>query len=116
MEVIILESIGSKVYKAQKLADGLVNLNNQEMLSQPKRFLLAAKSCDGTYHSVNSDIASLLKKKKELIKKGIIGEIISALSPDETIHGQRFVIFNPKKSKTAYLLGDVISAVKKLAS
>lgn len=114
MEAIALEAIGFKVYKAQKLSDGLVDLKPNDLLEKPKKFMLAAKSCDGTYHSVNSHIAELLKKKKELIKKGIIGELVSALSPDETIHGQRFVIFNPS-SKVAYLLGDVVTAMKKLA-
>lgn len=115
MEVIALETIGLRIYKAQKLSDGLVDLKSKDLLEKPKKFMLAAKSCDGTYHSVNSDIAELLKKKKELIKKGIIGEIVSALIPDETIHGQRFIVFNPT-SKTAYLLGDVVTAMKKLAS
>jgi len=114
MEVIILERIGSRVYRAQKLANGLTELKPDELLERPKNFLLAAKSCDGTYHSVHSEISRLLKKKKELIKKGIVGEIVSALSPDESIHGRRFIIYDSGK-KGAYLLGDVISAMRKLS-
>jgi len=114
MEVITLEVVGSKVYRAQKLADGLVALQPDKLLEKPNKFILAAKSCDGTYHSVHSDIALLLKKKKELVRKGIIGELVSALSPDENIHGRRFIIYHPKKNE-AYLLGDVATALKKLA-
>jgi len=114
MEAIILETLDSNAYRAQKLADGLVELKQKDLLEKPKNFVLAAKSCDGTYHSVNSEISGLIKKKKTLIKKGIIGELVSALSPDETIHGSRFIIYNLRKNK-AFLLGDVVSAIKKLA-
>lgn len=114
MEAIMLETMGSNIYRAQKLADGLIELKQKELLDKPKKFILAAKSCDGTYHSVNSEISELFKKKKELIKKGIIGEFVGALSPDEIIHGKRFIIFNNNK-KQSFLLGDVVSAMKKLA-
>lgn len=114
MEVIALEILGSNTFRAQKLADGLVELKQKDLLDKPRNFILAAKSCDGTYHSVNSEISELVKKKKVLIKKGIIGEFISSLSPDETVHGSRFVIFNGNKNQ-AFLLGDVVTAMKKLA-
>lgn len=114
MDAIILETVGSKIFKAQKLADGLINLKPSNLLEKPNKFILAAKSCDGTYHSVYSEISALIKKKKELIKKGIIGELINALNPNDNIHGRRFVIYQPKKNE-AYLLGDVVEAFKKLA-
>ncbi|MBD3263332.1 hypothetical protein GF374_03055 [Candidatus Woesearchaeota archaeon] len=114
MEAIALESVGSKVFKAQKLSHGLKQLERDNLLKKTNKFILAAKSCNGTYHSVNSDISKLIKKKKQLINKGIINEFINALSPDEAVHGQRFIIFNKNKNK-AYLLGDVITAMKKLA-
>jgi len=114
MEAITLDTIGLNVYRAQKLADGLVDLKQKDLLDKPKKFMLAAKSCDGTYHSVNSEISELIKKKKAQIIKGIIGGLVSALSPDETVHGSRFIIFSLKKNQ-AFLLGDVVSAMKKLA-
>lgn len=113
MNLTVLDIIGEKMYKKQKLADGAAEI--KDMLNKPRNFLLATRACDGCYYGVNSDIVIVLQKKKELIKKGIIGDVVTELSPDETIHGQRFVIFDPGKGEQAYLLGDAVTALKKLS-
>jgi len=100
--------------------DGVFRPERQEVelkLGNPRldftELVMCAKSCDGTFHPVNSDIVTTLTDFKHLMKTNV-GYLINQLSPDEEVHGQRFVIFKPKKENKAYLLGDITQALKKL--
>ena len=116
MDTIQLDVLGKKVYRAQKLsfANGL---KSAEMLAQPSAFSMAIKTADGNYHSVYSEISDVVKKDKDLIAKGKVAVVVTDLmKEDESMHGQRFVIFHPERSEKAYLLGDVATALKKLSN
>jgi len=116
MDTIQLDVLGKKVYRAQKLsfANGL---KSSDMLAQPNAFLMAIKTADGNYHSVYSEISDTIKKDKDLIAKGKVdGVVTNLMKEDESMHGQRFVIFHPERSEKAYLLGDVATALKKLSN
>jgi len=76
-------------------------------------FVLAARSCDGTYHTVYSEIREILSKHADALKKGSFLEALDEIDYADSVHGQRFVIH--RTGESTYLLGDVISAMKQLA-
>ena len=116
MDLIQLDVLGKNVYRAQKLSFGNGILKSKDMLGQPKSFHLAIKAADGCYHKVYSEISQVIEKDRELLAKSKSGGVVKAvMNEDENIHGQRFVIFHPKNSENAFLLGDVATALKKLS-
>ena len=113
IELYPLQEIKSRVYKIQKLTEP-VKIRRKELLENSKKLNLAAKFCDSTYHLVNSDISEILSKKKGMLTKTLIADLLTELVPEESIHGQRFVIL--KKGKQAFLLGDTLTALRKLSN
>lgn len=116
MDLIQLDVLDKKVYRAQKLNFGNGILKPKEMLEQPDSFHLTIKTADGNYHKVYSEISQAIEKDRELLAKGKSEGVVSSLmKEDENIHGQRFVVFHPKNSEKAFLLGNVATALKKLS-
>jgi hypothetical protein len=113
IELYPLEEIKTKIYKKQKLTEP-VKTKRKNLLDDVKKLHMAARFCDSTYHLVNSEISKVLSQKKNMLSRGLISDLISELVPEEAIHGQRFVIL--KKGKQAYLLGDTLTALKKLSN
>jgi len=109
MEVTLLNSKGDGVFRVHR-QDGEAKIS----LKEADKFKMCAKSCDGSYHSVNSEIAFVFGQYAHLLKTGNVGFIVGKLSPDESLHGQRYIIYK-KNENEALLLGNVVSAVKKLA-
>lgn len=107
--------LSNGVYKQKKIPGTNLKLTTKELNSKPENLALAARSCDGTYYIVSSEIKKVFKLKKKIIRKGAISEIVSEFNPDESIHGQRFVIFKTNK-KQAVLLGDVATAFRQFAN
>ncbi|MEM4247924.1 MAG: hypothetical protein QXH80_01540 [Candidatus Nanoarchaeia archaeon] len=116
MDIIQLDVLGKNVYRAKKMSFGNGILKSKDMLAQPDSFHLAVKAADGCYHKVYSEISQVIEKDRELLAKSKSDGIIKAvMSEDENIHGRRFVIFHPKNSENAFLLGDIATALKKLS-
>ncbi len=122
MKIIYLKKIGEGIYKPEKLAEiqsitqvkGVKNAKG--MLNKPKNFVLAARMADGTYHRVSSEVANILKKKKDMISKGVgLSGIANEISGVGMSPIQRFLIYDPKKDSEAYLLGEITEAIHKLA-
>ena len=116
MDIVQLDVLGKKVYRAQKLNFGNGILKPKAMLEQPDSFHLTIRTADGNYHKVYSEISQVIEKDRELIAKGkSAGVVTSLVKEDESLHGQRFVVFHPKNSEKAFLLGNVATALKKLS-
>jgi len=113
IEVYPLEKIQTNIFKKQKLSDPHA-MHPKEVLEDSKNLNLAVRFCDSTYHLVNSEISILLKEKKNLLTKGLVTDLMAALVPDESIHGQRYIIY--RKNNQAFLVGDTLSALKKLSN
>lgn len=113
MQLIELDLINEDSYKQKKIPENNSKLTARNILEKPEKLLLAARFCDGTFRKVNSHIKSIIKKKKDLIRRGLINDIISEINPDEAVHGQRFIIFKNGK-KQAFLLGNLLTAFKQL--
>ena len=113
IEVYPLKKIQTKIFKKQKLGDPQL-VKSKEVLEDCKNLNLAVKFCDSTYHLVNSELPKVLKEKKNLLTKGLVTDLVSALVPDESIHGQRYIIYH--KNKQSFLVGDTITALKKLSN
>ena len=111
----ILESTKHGVYRPKKLADK-IPIKSDDVLKQADNLLIAVKACDGAFYRVNSDISSLVKQNSKLLKAGHINTIVDELAPADSQHGSRFVIFHPKNSEAAFLLGEVQEALKSLAN
>ncbi|MBI4095721.1 MAG: hypothetical protein HY438_02575 [DPANN group archaeon] len=112
-EVKVLDQVKPGIYKTKKLADG-VSLKSKEVIKQASSVILAARACDGMFYRINSDIAETLSKNADLLKKGYINAVLEEALPLNGVHGSRFVIFHPKNTDQAFLLGDVQTALKKL--
>ena len=109
-----LEKVGSDQFKpVRKALESDAKLKIEKLLSKPEQFFLAMRTCDGIYHKVNSEISEIFKNVRGKIRKSAILDIAAKLSLDENIHGQRFIIINSQCG--AYLLGDVLTALKQLA-
>ncbi len=114
-EIKILELVKPGIYKPKKLANGAA-LEPKEIMKQASSIVLAVRACDGMFYRVNSDIAETLEKNAGLLKKGYTNAILSEIMPIEGVHGSRFVIFHPRNAADqAFLLGDVPTALKRLA-
>ena len=114
--IIKLEQVDRDKFKSPNLAsvqDVHLHVNPELMLGNPDGFLLAARSCDGSYHSVHSNINELFKQNAPQIRKGLFSAILKTLDYDEDSHGKRFLIY--KKGNKAYLVGDVMSALKRMS-
>ncbi len=115
-QVIPLRQVQDKTFRKQNVAElfhkGIV-IKFDDWLDQPENFKLASKSCDGSIHLVNSEIADVLVFHRENIRKGKVGDAIRELTPMDPIHGDRLVLF--LKDGEAFLLGNVESALLALA-
>jgi len=110
MEIIELSKVESNVFR--KKGHILAQNRTHEWVRQPEQFRLAIRCCDGTFHTVNSDIAEIVRGG---IARNEIKMAINALAPIDPIHGQRFVIFERNPTGEAYLLGPVENAIMILA-
>ena len=78
----------------------------------PRNLKLCARSCDGTYHIVNNDTIKEIANNRN-IKSKSIGFLVSKLTPDEEVHGKRYLVY--QNGKQCFLLGDTITALKKIS-
>jgi hypothetical protein len=108
-----LKVLRERVFRIKKLSEDKL-YNTDYLLNNANNLLLAIKVCDGSFHGVNSEINELVKKKIVLIKKGMPEDVYKVLSPDEAVHGQRYILFKDKKDY--YFLGDVSSVLKRLSA
>jgi|GEM_PF-3858682 len=114
IELTELEKVGDNQFKAvRKALESDDSLKTEKLLSNPDQFVLAMRTCDGIYHKVNSEISEVFKTLKGKIRKTSVLDVAAKLSLDENIHGQRFIILNSQNK--AFLLGDVLTALKQLA-
>jgi hypothetical protein len=113
IEVYPLERIQINIFKKRKLGDPYI-IRPKEVLDDCKNLNLAVRFCDSTYHLVNSELSKVLKEKRNLLTKSLVTDLVSALVPDESVHGQRYIIY--QKNKQAFLVGDTVSALKKLSN
>lgn len=111
MEIAALTPLEDGSFKPQKIEINS-KLDTKAMLNKPKSFVLCTKSCSGNYYPVFSELPSLLKEHKSS-SNGIAKAVLKSLTFDEDMHGQRFIVF--KNGGEAYLLGDVVSALRKLS-
>ena len=108
-----LEEVESKIFKKIKLSEPML-IKRKDILDDTKNLKLAAKFCDSTYRIVNSEISQILTKRKSMLVKGSVSEIMSEMLPDEAIHGQRYILY--AKNKKVFLVGDTLTALKKLSN
>ncbi len=117
MRIIPLKEVAPKVFRKQNLAElykNDFNLDINAWLSQSANFSLAAKSCDGSYHTVNSEISDIILEQAENIRKGRVKEAITRLVPTDPMHGDRFVIFKSEHGNH-FFLGTIENAFMTLA-
>lgn len=114
-DIKVLEEVRPKIYKVKGISEN-TNLNSKKLLENPDWLRCTIKVCDGSYHIINSELKELLEKNKGLVKKGFYTEIVASVCPSESMRSHRFIIWHPKDSDIAYLLGDVETALKKLAN
>ena len=69
--------------------------------------------CDGTFHVVHSELQEVLEKNRQSAKNGFVNELLG-IFPKEA-RSTRFLLFHPENSESAFLLGDVETALKMLA-
>jgi hypothetical protein len=107
MEVAVLKKMNEGVFRPKKLE------TSSEIKSVNfKDIILCSKSCDGTYHRVNSDVAEILSENKTSLSNGGFQKVINQFF-DEDTHGQRFIVY-PNKDK-AFLIGNLFFGLKKLS-
>lgn len=117
MRIIPLREVAPKTFRKQNLAELYKNESNLSIsswLSQPKNFMMVAKSCDGSYHTVNSDIAEVVAEQAQNIKRGQIKDTILKLVLSDPMHGDRFVVFKSEHGNH-FFLGTVENAFMTLA-
>ncbi len=111
MQVAILTKLEDGSFKPQKV-EIESELSARTMLTSPEKFFVCTKSCNGTYHPVFSELSGILAEHKKQ-PNGLSRTIINKLGLDEDLHGKRFVVF--ANGKEVHLLGDVVTASKKLS-
>ena len=111
MQLSVLTPMEDGSFRPQKIEIDS-KLNVKKMLSDPNKFFLCTKSCNGAYYPVASELPNILTEQKKH-PNGMARAVLKRLNIDEDVHGQRFIVFS--NGGEAYLLGDVTSASKKLS-
>ncbi len=116
-QVIPLKQVLEGQFRKQNVAELFhkgITIDFSDWLERPENFKLAMKSCDGSFHTVHSDVANVLSEHKKSIKGGKISEAVTELAPTDPIHGERFVVFFDSESN-AFLIGNVETALLTLS-
>jgi len=113
--IIPIDMIGEgrfKITNLNEIEDS--NAKLKQMLENPDKFVLAFRSCDFSYHEVNSEVSNIIKKNIDLIKKRIsLPSIASEIVNDKELKIKRYLIW--KSDKEAFLVGEVLQALKELS-
>ena len=110
-EIKVLEEIRPRVYKVRGIAES--KLTAKKLLENSNSLRCAVKMCDGTFHVVHSELQEVLEKNRQSAKNGFVNELLG-IFPKEA-RSTRFLLFHPENSESAFLLGDVETALKMLA-
>jgi len=119
MRVTTLTKVGEGMYRPEKWSEPqeLKKLvTSKDMLSNPAKFKVLMRACDGTYHKVHNPVDKIIKKESQAISLGAgLNSIASAIYGTENNNTiQRFLLY--EDGKLALLLGEVASALHILSS
>jgi len=104
----VLQKMRDNSFRAEKLAP-------EEEIDKSidvSKVILCVKSCDGSYHKVNSSVGKILKENKSTLTNGGFQAVIAKFH-DEDLHGQRFLVY--PNGKKALLIGNLFFGLKKIA-